>query len=1438
MLKKSLFVPVLFVSLCLALVVLIKVTGETDREKLTSLLQDHEYAKLQSTEAIAEIPKQDRPDLAMRQNYLMTMDLETQSVPVDRLVTAFQNQKWKKDHTKATFDAIPGVSWDEKGPNNVGGRTRAIMWDPNDGTNKKLWAAGVAGGIWFNNDVTDAASSWQNVDDFMANLAVTTLAHNPSNTQIFYAGTGEGYFNGDAVRGAGIFKSSDGGSTWTILSSTANSTFHYVQRIIVTGSGTILASTRNNGVQRSVDGGVSWNTVLSSASSGASSSRGNDLEQAQNGDIYASLGIFNTGSVHLSTNDGIDWTPVTPPGGTPERIEVAVAASASSSTETTVLYALASNGNNVEWFQKSTDGGTNWTSISIPNYRSQDCSLSDSDFTRGQAWYDLTLAVSPTDPDIVFAGGINVLKSDNGGENMAEISYWTGRCDTYVHADIHAFAFRPGNPNELIVGSDGGISYSADAGSSSDPTFNDRNKDYNVTQFYAVAAQNTTDVNYFLAGAQDNGTQQFTDAGGQSTSSVTGGDGAFCFIDQDDNNFQISSYIRNVYYLLNANGGFVQTLVDDDAGGLFINPADYDNSSNILYSAGDVAGSDTELRRISGITTSPNTQEVLNLSMNSEQISALRADVNVENRVFVGTSSGGLYRVDAADSPTPTVTEITSSMSQAGYVSSIDVGISDDQLVVTISNYGANSVWYSEDGGATWINKDNDGSLPDIPVRWALFNPNNTSEVMLATELGVWSTSDITADSPGWEQSSTNLANVRCDMLQYRSADRLVVVATHGRGVYTSDVFAGADTNPPQVTTLNPTDNSVEVRLDVNLSVQFNESVSAESGNITIQRVSDNSVFETFDVQTATANQIAIANGLLTIDPTNEFEPSTEYRVLIDANSLSDDFGNMFAGITGTDDWTFATFDGDEAPILVNSIPDQSLLVGSGPIEIDLNAYFDDPDGDVITYNVISNSNATLLSTSISGAVLSLTLADNETGVASLTVEASANSKSITDDFQVLVTGPTLFSQSGTSVGGSPSQIFPDFSDSELESADDFTVSTSTGLSWYLDGISVQGSNNGLVPENALFRIYRDASGEPGELFFQSDLMTVVTTTDDSDFRLDLESSLELPVGNYWLSVLVNQDFGTDETQWFWQYYDGGDDYYKRDADQLLAGSWSADWQVDGNSRDMIFSLFGSESIAGPSDLLLAESNGEIQLSWMDNAEGETSYVLEKAVGIDGEFAVLATLNSNTETFIDPVATTNETISYRVFALGTEGIETGKVTATILSLPAVPELLAPSEASFRQFTLNWDTPDEITEFVLDVSEQDSFDSFVPGFENLQLAGRSATVGNRSAGTYFYRVAAVNASGSSAFSDIASITLDPLGLVETGISIFPNPSSGVFNLEGIGMDAQVQIFDLSGKQIRYVPIKGGGIDLSNQQHGSYVLSIRDNGVLTTKTIIKQ
>jgi hypothetical protein len=165
---------------------------------------------------------------------------------------------------------------------------------------------------------------------------------------------------------------------------------------------------------------------------------------------------------------------------------------------------------------------------------------------------------------------------------------------------------------------------------------------------------------------------------------------------------------------------------------------------------------------------------------------------NESNRaVFFGTISGKIIKRTADN----TITTITNT-NTVGAVSSIEMGASDDELLLTYSNYGVQSVWYTNDGGLTWINKE--GNLPDMPVRWSLFNPLDRKEVILATEAGIWRTEDILATNVTWEPTSTGMGSVRVDMLQYRESDNLVLAATHGRGMFTSN-FTAATTSVDDV---------------------------------------------------------------------------------------------------------------------------------------------------------------------------------------------------------------------------------------------------------------------------------------------------------------------------------------------------------------------------------------------------------------------------------------------------------------------------------------------------------------------------------------------------------------------------------------------------------------------------------------------------------------
>ncbi len=770
---KNIYKPVIavvFAAIAYIIFESIEFTSYSSKELFTHQLKlKNKYQNLTYQE-ILKLPKQDRPDLAALQHFEMTKDPSLGFPPVERKVAAYEKLKAKYKNGNRSKTSADQVQWDERGPNNVGGRTRALMFDPNDATNKKVWAGGISGGLWVNEDITNQNIGWIKIDDFMASLSIATLAYDPNSTNTFYLGTGERYTYDFAA--LGIWKSTDGGENWTQLSNTSG--FSYVPKMVVTNNSTIIAATAN-GIKRSTDGGDTWDSPATASMDMA------DVELAANGDLFA--GDFS-GNVHKSTDDGVTWSSVSPSSGG-YRVEVGI-----SPASNDVIYAMSSNhSGSVKWLVKSTDGGDNWSDLPIPKYSNQDCTESSNDFTRGQAWYDLIIGVHPTDENIVIVGGIDLHRSTDGGNTWGMVSYWTGGCDAFVHADQHAIVFRPENPNEAIFGNDGGVFYSSDVGDATDPDFISRNKNYNVTQFYAATTVNEVLSNEFLAGSQDNGTQRFLDAGVNSTTVATGGDGGFCHIDRDDPNFQITSYVySNYWYSTNHGESFGNLFFDNNSIGRFINPTEYDSDANILYGAAET----NEIGRISNITDSPTDLEVINIDLDGSALTTIKASPYTENRLFVGVQSSGgglIFRIDNADGMMD-ITNITGKFdaTPGSWVSSIDVGSSDDQLLATFSNYGVQSIFETTDAGANWKSKE--GDLDDFPVYYGLYNPYDRKQVVIATELGVWSTEDITTATPNWVTTNIGLANVSTRMIKFRQSDGLLLAATYGRGLFTTSSFS------------------------------------------------------------------------------------------------------------------------------------------------------------------------------------------------------------------------------------------------------------------------------------------------------------------------------------------------------------------------------------------------------------------------------------------------------------------------------------------------------------------------------------------------------------------------------------------------------------------------------------------------------------------------
>ncbi len=768
--------------------------------------------------------KEDRaegPEYAGFRDYIMTMDPETQKIPEKAWLMAVKNIE--SEFSRGRLKSGDAFDWEEI-PSNTGGRTRAIMYDPTDPEHRKVWAGSVTGGLWYREDIK-GDDTWQRVDDFWPSLAVSCIAYDPNDPAVFYVGTGEGQtavhiYRESSGRGSGIWKSSNKGKNWELLASTED--FEYVTDIAVrneSGKSVIYAgvasgiykgethtSKPHDGLYRSDDAGGSWTQVLPDIPGENTPYTPAHIEITSAGRLFIGCmrNVFQKGGGRILRSDnGTEWTVMDyyvpliearTVNNIPGRVILASAPSDSNR-----LYAILAGGaadprNGFIYSRgvmiiKSSDAGESWQQIPMPPpYEGE---------AEGQwsflAWHALCAAVQPDNPDVVWIGGLDLYRSDDGGWSWYQKTLWWNfgkwyvpEYPVYVHADQHSLVYKPGSSSELLNSNDGGVFLATNSRDPA-PTFKEINQGYNTLQYYSCALHPHAGERYFLGGCQDNGTFRTTNEPTSKNVSVSYGDGAICFIDENEPNIQISCSQFNYYYY-STDGNHSKTYNFNFIGGTFINPVDYDDGDNILYAnAMDFEGRYRDsIFRINLLNDSVLSPDLVPARTGStlpfSAIHVVPGKVEGNTRVLAGSQSGRLFRLDNAQSDINSV-EIGSMDFPVAYISCIQTGSSGNQILVTFSNYGVKHVWETLDGGEKW--KDMSGNLPDIPVRWAIYTPGVPGSVMLATELGIWYTMDIGLDPVEWVQAD-NFPNVRVDMLSPRKSDGHILAATHGRGLFLS----------------------------------------------------------------------------------------------------------------------------------------------------------------------------------------------------------------------------------------------------------------------------------------------------------------------------------------------------------------------------------------------------------------------------------------------------------------------------------------------------------------------------------------------------------------------------------------------------------------------------------------------------------------------------
>ncbi|MBX2819400.1 MAG: T9SS type A sorting domain-containing protein [Rhodothermaceae bacterium] len=754
-------------------------------------------------------------------------------------------------------------TWTSRGPVNVGGRTRALAIDQdyNGTTNRRVLAGGVSGGLFVSEDF---GATWQLTSPLDKLASVTALAQDPTDSNVWYYGTGEFSGNSASARGAGyfghgMFKSTDGGNTWSQLASTltsstslngspndlnsADNLFDFVWDIevhpntgdvYVGGWGVILVSE---------DGGNSWTNSLETFASRA------EVEIASNGTVYAALSKDGTPSqvFGIYRLDGPNWTDISPPTLVADPYRIVLDAPPSDPTQLYALVQATANGGQTEDHQFFKWNGSSWTDLSssLPevteNSPSGDAPLAGgpAEFV-SQGGYDLMVKVSPNNPDVVWIGGTNLYRSTDGGSSFTRVggyvnAYSAGLYPNH-HPDQHNMAFLPTNPNVVISSHDGGLSMTTNA-LEANQSWTSLNNGYQTTQFFTVAIDpepTSATQNSILGGMQDNGTYT-TDAFDANTDwdQIFSGDGSFAAIVPGGETIYVSAQEGFVFRFVG--NTFTNVAPAGASDFLFITPFVLDpNDANVMYiAAGNDVWRNSNLSAIPDFSNDPTNVGWSALSNASGSSGFIVTALGVPNQsatanvMYFGETldsennpATNLIRVNdpanngAGENITPT------GVTPGSWTSSIVINEIDElEMMVTYSNYGVPSVFHTSDGGQTWNNVEgNLGGNSGPSVRWAAIMPTAAGGTyFLATSIGVFSTSNLNGAGTVWEQESPDgMGNVVATMLASRASDGLVVAATHGRGIYSANVMGTITSNEDGIEV--PT----EARLDQNYPNPFN----------------------------------------------------------------------------------------------------------------------------------------------------------------------------------------------------------------------------------------------------------------------------------------------------------------------------------------------------------------------------------------------------------------------------------------------------------------------------------------------------------------------------------------------------------------------------------------------------------------------------------------
>ncbi len=743
------------------------------------------------------------------------IDAKTGKLPTKDALTVYK--KWQK---KNPGQISRSANWQSVGPNSseggyIGiGRINTIEFHPTD-TNT-YWVATPSGGLW---RTTDNAKSWTSLSDNIPFIGLSDIAV-PSDYEtsgVIYIATGdkETWEN----KSVGILKSSDAGQTWNETGIKFDlKTDRMCSRLLIdpNDDNTIIAAT-SEGVFKTTDGGTNWNEKLSSEYF-------IDMEYKP-GNFNVLYGATKNGRVYLSENGGQDWTVILYEGSG-ERVEIAV-----TPKNANIVYAVMGNDyNELLGIFKSENAGKTFSQVFDGTEDGNNLlTWDDGNGTGGQAWYDLCLAVSPKDENIVLVGGINTWISKDGGTNWELANHWYGKFNAQaVHADKHMLKYN--SKGNLYECNDGGIYVSYQDGISE--SWIDKSNGIVNSQMYKIGVGQTKPDEY-ISGLQDNGTKGFSE---QTWYDILGGDGMDCLIDYTDDNIQYGElYYGDIYRTTDKWETDGQAIKPSEAGeGAWVTPYTLDpNDHNIIYAGyADLWKS---------IDQGRNWTKISNLNLYDKIRTVVVAPSNpdviyiADSYTIYKTSNGGAnWKAISYDLPYGTINNLTVKNNNS------------EKIWVALGGYNKDNVYTSSNGGNDWDNIS-DG-LPEIPVNVIVYNKLETTEdvIYIGTQMGIFQKKG----NNDWVAYNNGLPNVQIADLEIyydneNPQNSELIAGSYGRGLWKTPLELSGNFAPLVITKKAENISFDSAELFGTISNDFNSEIT-EVGFIVSQDY--NLTFETEDL--------------------------------------------------------------------------------------------------------------------------------------------------------------------------------------------------------------------------------------------------------------------------------------------------------------------------------------------------------------------------------------------------------------------------------------------------------------------------------------------------------------------------------------------------------------------------------------------------------------